>query len=251
MSRIIYIFILILFLFTTKTGFAIPVEDFATEYYTMSAFIKESLIYIDQARQLTAQIQSLQIDLKNIERLSDQKWDGAQQALNNLGNAIQQGNAIAYSMQNLDAQFKKQFPGYDNPANQTNNYSQTYQKWIQTNQDTMQGVLDQINLSYSQLQDEKAVDDALASRAASPLGQMQALQVANEIAAEQIAQLQKLKATMMAQTNAQAEYYAYQGQKDAVQQQTVDAVVKNANPNFPNYQNNADFGLIPSFGDGQ
>jgi P-type conjugative transfer protein TrbJ len=195
------------------------------------------------------QLQQLQYDAKNLQGLSGQQWDNAEAALQQLNSAMDQTHALTYAMNNADQQFKQRYPGYNNPA--TTNYSRDYQVWVQTNQATMNGVLDQINVSYQQQNEEQAADEILANRAKSSSGQMQALQVGNEISAEQIAQLQKLRTTMMAESNAEAEYAAYQSQKDAAQQKSVDAVVQNASSRFPSYQENTQFGFIPSFGNGR
>ena len=104
-------------------------------------------------------------------------------------------------------------------------------------------------MSYQEQQQEKRRDDILNNDAKSATGRMQAMQINNEIQAEQIAQLEKLKSTMMAQANADAEYHAYQTQKDADRQKSVDSVVQNSDVSYPQYQNNSQFGLIPRFGD--
>lgn len=239
---------LIILITISATSYAIPVEDFITESNTWATYLKEIQNLTNQVTIIHNQLTQLQYEYKNLQGLSGQQWDTAQSALNQLNHAMNQSHALAYSMENVDQQFKQRYPGYNHQA--TTDYSSEYKSWVQTNQATMNGVLDQIHASYAQQQQEEAMDQILANRAKSPAGNMQALQVGNEIAAEQIAQLQKLKATMMAQANAEAEYYAYQSQKDAAQQKSVDAVVQKASNNFPAYQGNSQFGLIPQFGIG-
>lgn len=251
MRKLISIFMLgATLLLVTSTSFAIiPVEDIPNEINTHMTYLNSVQSLIKEVTMIQNQLQQLQYEAKNLQGLSGQQWDNAQTAINQLNNAINQSNSLAYSMANVDQQFKQRYPGYNNQA--TTDYSSEYKSWVQTNQATMNGVLDQINASYQQQQQEQAMDQLLADRAKNPVGRMQALQVGNEIAAEQIAQLQKLKATMMAQANAQAEYYAYQSQKDAAQQKSVDAVVQKASDNFPQYQGDSKFGLIPQFGNGE
>lgn len=234
-----------------QSAFAmLPVVDVLNAKLNLVTSIKTATMVLQQIRQIQNQLRSIQYQETNLKTLSGQNWDNARQSLSQLGNAMQRGNALAYSASNVDQQFKKQFPGYTGSQGGTTDYSGEYRKWVQTNQDTMNGVMDQINASYEQLSQEEALDQLLAQKAKTPLGRMQALQVGNEIAAEQIAQMQKLKATMMAQTNAQAEYYAYQAQKDAAKQQSVDAVVKTSGAAYPRYKGMSKFGLLPQFGNG-
>ena len=236
--------------FTTSPGFAlIPVEDLPNEINTRMTYLNSVQSLLKEVTMVQNQLRQLQYEAKNLQGLSGQQWDNTEAALNQLNQAITQRHALVYAMANMDQQFKQHYPGYHQTA--TADYSSDYQSWVKTNQATMNGVLDQLQASYQQQQQEQTMDQILADRARHSVGRMQALQVANEIAAEQIAQLQKLKATIMAQANAQAEYYAYQSQKDAVQQQSVDAVIQKSKSQFPKYRENSQFGLIPPFPHGR
>jgi type IV secretion system protein TrbJ len=232
-----------------STGYATPVEDFVTESNTWATYLKEVQSTINEMNMIQNQLTQLQYEEKNIQKMSGQQWDSAQTDLMQLSEAMNKEKALTYTMSNLDANFKQRYPGYN--GNDNADYSTQYQSWVETNQATMNGVLDQMHTSYAQEQEENSVIQLLSGRAKSATGRMQALQVGNEIAAEQIAQLQKLKADIQAQSNAQAEYYAYQSQKDASEQQSVNEVVKKASDTFPTYQENNHFSLIPQFGNGE
>jgi len=227
----------------------IPVFDMVNARLNLTTSLKTVLISIQQVQQIQNQLQSIAYQTKNLKQLSGSDWDDTQQALNQLSAAIAQGRSLAYSASNIDHQFKTIYPGYQNQSSGTD-YASDYKKWVQTNQDTMKGVMDQLSASYHQQAQEQAMSQRLAQKAQHTEGRMQALQVGNEIAAEQIAQMQKLKATMMAQANAQAEYYAYQAQKDAAMQQSVDAVIKTSDSVYPKYQEKTEFGEVPELGKG-
>ncbi len=247
----VFTLIILSLLLIARSAFAmIPVIDAVNAKLNLVTSLKTATMVIQQLQQIQNQLQSIKYQAANLKSLSGQNWDNARQALTQLGSTMQQGNALAYSASDIDQRFKQRFPGYSSGQEGTTDYSSQYQKWVQTNQDTMNGVMDQINASYEQQSREEAFDQLLAQKAKSTQGRLQALEVGNEIAAEQIAQMQKLKATMMAQANAQAEYDAYQAQKDAARQQSVDAVVKTSDASYPHYQNKSQFGLIPSFGNG-
>lgn len=222
-----------------------------TNYTANSSTMANMAVQIaHSAVQLQQQYQMLMNQIQNLQNVPNQVWDNAQQNIDQLSGEIQQGQSLAYSMSNLDSAFKQEYPGYADSQEATTNYSKAYQGWVKTNQDTMNGVLDQMHTSYQQLGSEEALNAQLAQQAQSAQGRMQAIQVGSEIASQEVSQLQKLKATIMAQTNAQAEYYAYQTQKDAIQQKSVDEVLNGASDIYPHYQEDSNFGLIPSFGEG-
>jgi P-type conjugative transfer protein TrbJ len=79
----------------------------------------------------------------------------------------------------------------------------------------MNGTLKSLNMSYKDLKEEKKLKNKLATHARSTHGQMEAAQVANEIAAEEVNQLQKLRQILITSTNAQVEYQAFQAQKES------------------------------------
>ncbi len=232
------------FLLISKTCFAIiPVTDWLAE-------LREAEMLERQATQIKQQLEQIQYMVKNSNAFTSLNWDNARQNLMQLASTMQQANALAYTSANIDQQFRQKFPGYADQST-TTDYSSEYQKWVKTNQSTMNAVMDQVNTSYEQESQEEAMDQLFSQKANSAQGRMQALQVGNEIGAEEVAQIQKLKAMMMAQTNAQAEYYTYQSQKDAATQQSVNEVVKNANDQYPPYKEDSDFSTIPSFGNGE
>jgi P-type conjugative transfer protein TrbJ len=80
---------------------------------------------------------------------------------------------------------------------------------------------------------------------------MQALQVGNEIASQQIDQMQKLREVVMAQTNAQVQYMAYKTQKAAQQHKQMQEIGQNADDTYPTYNGNSQLGEVPDFGQSQ
>lgn len=224
----------------TTSTFAFPVEDLLAEF-------RLYLMYARQGQSLM-NLQSMHRNqIGNTLGVSSLNWDNSYNDLNRLSSVMGQGNSLSYNNNNFGGQFSHLYPGDTGGA--TNNYSQDQRERIQATQSMMNGVISQMNMSYQEQQQEKRRDDILKNDAKSATGRMQAMQINNEIQAEQIAQLEKLKSTMMAQANADAEYHAYRTQKDAERQKSVDSIVQNADVSYPQYQDNAQFGLIPRFGD--
>ncbi len=228
-------------------SFGFIVEDIATERNTMMSYVKDAQSVINQATMIQHQVTSLQYQLRNLQNLSQLHWTNGEQSLNQLSGALNQVNSLNYTTNDLQSEYKKIYPGSDSKT-ATNDYQAAHKKWVATNQATMNGVLSQLQESNNQVKQESAQIDALKAQAKNPAGALQAAQIANELAAEQISQQQKLRATQMAAANAQAEYYAYQAQKDATTQQSVNQAVQGADDTYPQYQGKSEFGTIPEFG---
>ena len=74
--------------------------------------------------------------------------------LSQLAQVVQGGQALAYSMGNLDAQFRNTFPGY---SFRTSGYFNDYKKWSQTSLDTTMNSLRAVGLQGQQLNNAQAV----------------------------------------------------------------------------------------------
>jgi P-type conjugative transfer protein TrbJ len=98
----------------------------------------------------------------------------------------------------------KTFPGYK----ADNKYFVQYKKWSDTTLDTIRGVLRAAGLQSRQLATEQAVIEALRRKAASPVGRMQALQVLQQLAENQVEQLMKLRQLMIADLSSKQAYQA-------------------------------------------
>src|SRR5947209_2901866 len=126
---------------------------------------------------------------------------------------------LAYSMANLDGQFRSRFRGY---AYNARSYYLDYRDWSQTTLDTIRGTLRAAGLQSQQLQSEQAVLAGLRGMAQSSVGRMEALQVANQIAEQQVQQLMKLRELMLADLQSKQTYQAQQVQKDATREASVE-----------------------------
>lgn len=249
-KRIIFSSVLLLtlqsaysFVVFDPTNFAVNSTNYSTN---LIASAKAVIMAERMLQQLQNQVVMLQNQAKNLTNLSGLQFDNPEQALNALNSKLQQGQSLAYSSNNLEDRFKQLFPDYGQAS--TTDYNAQVKDLTQTNQDTMKGALNQLHTSMTQQQQESSQINKLRSDAQGASGNLQVQQVGNEIAAEQVAQMQKMHQTMMTQTNAQVEYYAMQTQKAATQEATQQAVIQKTNAIYPGYQNDNHFGVVPTFG---
>jgi Conjugal transfer/entry exclusion protein len=135
---------------------------------------------------------------------SSYKWGDASNLINQLADQVNQVNSLAYSAQNIGGQFQQAFPGYQ----PSQDYNQQYKDNLKKTMATIAGVMQSLGLSASSFTDEQSRMQYLQSQVQNAQGQTQAIQASAEIATETLSQLQLMRQTMMAQTNAQEVYYA-------------------------------------------
>jgi P-type conjugative transfer protein TrbJ len=171
-------------------------------------------------QQLATQAQQIQNMLLNTKGLTDpsQIWGTAMQDISSLNSLLQQGKSLAFSAGNLDGQFASQYGTYDSYLAQkmgTSDWKNKYEQWSQEASDNALNTLKGLGLQSSQMQNENSQLQQLQSMAGTATGHMQALQVANMMAAQTVDQIQKLRELIMMQSQMQANYLATQQDQDA------------------------------------
>ena len=212
---------------TSDTAFAGSVGGFggATEFTQIlnnaqlaGIQLKNIQQVANQITQINNQIQQISYALKsynnmiqNTASLPGQVWGNVTSELNTLRSLVGQGRSLAYNLANVDqvvaARFKD-FAAYQaSPLNRAN-YATAYADWSKTNSDTIGAVLKTAGLQEGQFANEQATLQQLENMSMSSNGQQKSLQVANQIAVQQVQQLQKLRQLVMAQMSMQAAFNA-------------------------------------------
>ena len=168
--------------------------------------------YIRQGEQLHQEILELQEMIRNGRPLPDQVFGSVMADLNQLGSIVQGGRALAYSMANLDSEFRTRFRGYGYTAGA---YYRDYRDWSQTTLDTTLSTLRAAGLQGRQLESEQSVLAALRNMARSADGRMQAIEVSNQISEQTVEQLMKLRQLMLVDLQSKQAFQAAQIQKEA------------------------------------
>ncbi|MBB4279369.1 MULTISPECIES: P-type conjugative transfer protein TrbJ [Rhizobium] len=159
--------------------------------------IQNQITQISQlAEQIQNQLKIYENMLQNTAQLPNHIWGQVESDLNQLRNIVEQGQSISFSMGNSDDVLQQRFESYADiktnlPSNAT--FSSTYQSWSDTNRDTIAGTLKAASLTSDQFDSEEDTMSSLRSMSATADGQMKALQVGHQIAAQQVAQMQKLR----------------------------------------------------------
>ena len=196
---------------------------FATEFTQILNHGQLIMQYIRQGEQLANEIKMYEDMLRNVKQLPGQTYGPISADINSLASIVQGGMALAYSMANLDGQFRVRYPGY---ATSPNVYYRDYKTWSQTTLDTTLGTLRAAGLQGQQLQNEQAVLNSLRSMAQGSDGRMQALQVLGEISEQQVQQLMKLRALMLADLTSKQAYQATVIQRQAASEAATEQFFK-------------------------
>lgn len=184
----------------------------ATEWTQLSNNLQLINSYIRQGEQLRQEIVMVLDMAKNTANLPFQIFGPIMSDINRLSGIVQSGRALAYSMANLDAEFRNRFRGYGYNAR---TWFRDYKDWSQTSLDTTLGTLRAAGMQGQQLASEQAVLDQLRVMAGSAEGRMKALQVSNQIMEQQVQQLMKLRQLILADLQSKQAYQAAQIQKQA------------------------------------
>jgi P-type conjugative transfer protein TrbJ len=175
--------------------------------------------YIRQGLQLQEALKQTADMIENSKLFPSQVFGPIMSDMNALSDIVQDGQALAYSLGNLDAEFRNRFRGY---AYSARSYYTDYRNWSQTSLDTTRSTLRAAGLQSQQLQNEQSILAAVRQMALSAGGRMKALQVANQIAEQEVQQLMKLRELMLVDLQSKEAYQAHQVQKEAATEAAVE-----------------------------
>jgi len=173
--------------------------------------------YQTAVQQFANQVQSYKLMLQNINTLPQTQWNQFTQSVIKMKKIMDNTAGMTYTAANYDQMFKQMYPGYQKLLDSGNVDPTSVYKGLsnQTNA-TVNDALKQLNLSQSDLESDQSTMRELQNVSQSAVGQLGAIQAANEIALHQTNTLKKLQQTMMLQANMQAQAIAADQQKEDV-----------------------------------
>ena len=188
---------------------------FATEVTQLLNHAQLVIQYIRQGQQLANELNMYVDMLQNSQPLSAHTFGNIMNDINALAMIVQGGQALAYSLGNLDQLFRQTYQGYGYNAGA---YYTEYQNWSQTTLDTTLGTLRAAGLQGQQLQTEQATIDSLRASLQGTNGRLEALHAVGDIAEQQVEQLMKLRELMIADMSSKQAYQATMVQQQAASQ---------------------------------
>ena len=127
---------------------------FSTEFTQLLNHAQLVMSYLRQGQQLVNELDMYADMVRNGRNIPNQVFGPIQADLNALAQIVQGGRALAYSLGNIDQQFRLTFPGYRTTPTA---YYLNYRNWSQTSLDTTVGTLRAAGLQGQQLQSEQTV----------------------------------------------------------------------------------------------
>lgn len=166
--------------------------------------------YLRQAQQYQTQIQQWNNEIKQAQMVPTQLFGPIKQDLMGLQSVVQGGQALSYAMANFDSMFKQQYSGYTANYSPRTNFTKQYANWAQSALDSTRKALGAANLQNQQFGTDTALSTYLDQQSKSTTGMLQALQVGNQIASQQVKELMKLRELMMADMQEKGAYQAHE-----------------------------------------
>lgn len=201
-------------------AYAIYCSNCSTFYQQMYEYAEAVNTQLNTAQQLATQIQQYQNMVTQGLSLPNSMFGSIAADLQSVANIYTKSQALGRQIQNMDSQFNTQFPGFESYLNQAANSADVrardrYQKWSEQGRDNVKAAMEAANLNTGTFESEDAQLARMVSRSQSAAGRMQAIQAGNEIASQNVQQLQKLRDLVATQINMQDNYMAQQGDRKA------------------------------------
>lgn len=230
---------------------AVPISSFALfNPYTYLNYLQDmrtaansATSLTNQATQIQNQIQSIRYQAQNSGHVSNYQYNEITQLMQRMDSITNQGRSISYNAANIDQQFRARYPNYANQPN-TRNYQSAYHNWNASTLNTINNSMQSNGMMSANFQHESQLMSQLRNQGKTATGRMQVLQASNEIAAENVNQLQELQRITLSQANSQNAYMAYRVSKDSYHEENLQELEQNTSSSFPPYQNNSRFGQI-------
>lgn len=201
-------------------AYAIYCSNCSTFYQQMFEYAEAVNTQLNTAQQLATQIQQYQNMVTQGLSLPNSMFGSIAADLQSVANIYTKSQALGRQIQNMDSQFNTQFPGFESYLNQAANSAEVpardrYQKWSEQGRDNVKAAMEAANLNTGTFESEDAQLARMVYRSQSAAGRMQAIQAGNEIASQNVQQLQKLRDLVATQINMQGNYMAQQGDRRA------------------------------------
>jgi P-type conjugative transfer protein TrbJ len=203
-------------------GGAVFCTNCSTSFTQGAMKVTQDLAYAKQVLQWAIEGQQLADALQNTAHGGRATLTDISADLNQLANVVQGGQALAYSLGNQDVLFRQTYPGYQSlgagaglpPAAGT--FARQYAQWAQTSLATTQGILRGAGVQGRMLTTEQGILSVIRALTASNLlNRNDAINASGQIAAEQVAQLQKLRELQLEDMTSKAAYQGYVIQRQA------------------------------------
>ncbi len=199
-----------------------------------SNLARNVLHYERRLEQIAMQKQQLEAQLAALRKLRDPSWRDIGTVLARIETLVREGEALAYNLATIDAEFQQLFPGIevygDYPAEQGVQAARTLA--------TLRGALGATREATAALPGGVARLQAMKRQMAELQGHEQALELNGTIGMYSAEELTMLRQALAAQTNIQAVYFANRVNAESQAETTVRtnlAAMSAPGPRYPGF----------------
>lgn len=196
-----------------------------------SNFARNVLHYARRLEQMNLQRQQLQQQIAAMRKLRNPNWRQINAALVQMDALMQQGQALAYSLRAIDAEFQRTFPG----AQVFRNYQAEERTQALRTLATMRGALNAANRAAREVPTSVARLEAMKRQLGTIQGHEEALELNGTIGMYSAEELTMLRQAVSALTNVQAVYYANEVNAEAQRRATFRARLTSMSASGPRY----------------
>lgn len=206
----------------------------STFYQQMFEYAEQVNTALNTADQLRTQMQQYDNMIKQGMQLPDRVFNQISADLERVTGVYKDAQSLGRNLSNLDTKFKEQFGNYDSYLKANGQPTgNVYKKWSEQSLSNAKTAMKAVGVNTSSFASEDAMLSQIVNRSQNATGRMQAIQAGNEIAAQNVQQLQKLRDLTATQIQLQSNYMAQQderkGMDDAFSQKFREGSVKYTN----------------------
>jgi P-type conjugative transfer protein TrbJ len=202
-------------------AFVVYCTNCSTVFAQELQYAKEVETAVNTAQQLETEIQQYENMLLQGLSLPESLFSPLISSIQKIQRLYNQSKALAGNLASFDSQFRAQFQGgYDTylaKIGQNPDYVQSfYKQWAQQGLDSSRTAMEVAGANVNAIPGEDQTLTTLVNQSQSAQGRLQAIQAGNQIAAQEVQQMQKLREMMNAQIQNESLYYAQKIQRQAV-----------------------------------
>lgn len=196
-----------------------------------SNLARNVLHYARRLEQMDMERQQLQQQIAAMKKLQNPNWRQISSAMSSIEAIMRSGQALAYSLSSIDAEFQSTFPG----AQPFQNYPNQERSQATRTLATLRAALNAASRAATDFPSSIARLQAIKSQVASVQGHEQALELNGTINMYSAEELTMLRQSIAALTNVQTVYYADQVNERAQETATYRARLANMSAPGPHY----------------
>jgi P-type conjugative transfer protein TrbJ len=202
-------------------GAVIPVTDYAhilvNKYWHFIHYVQFARSIYQEYEALANQVRQIENQLLALRKLANPNWREVYDLLANLDWIMRQGQALAYSYKDIDAQFQQAFPGWM----EVQNWPAQRQLQAVRTLDTMRTALDTVAEQFRHDIADQLFLERIKGQMDGIHGHQEALELQGTIQMYTAQELGVIKQALATGNNMQAVYYGYEINREAQGEATL------------------------------